>query len=153
MMGKKSSGNSTPGPLPVEAVQELIGRASAMLAFSYIPYSGFAVGAALLCDDGTIVTGCNVENAAYGPSICAERTAFVKAVSEGKRSFRAIAIVGGKDRVITDYCPPCGVCRQVMAEFCDTDTFFVITAKRQEDFRIRTLGEYLPESFGGSNLK
>ena len=88
---------------------ELFDVAEKMLNFSYSPYSHFCVGAALLCADGTIYTGCNIENAAYGPSNCAERTAIFKAVSEGKKDFVAIAIVGGKNGVIVDFCPPCGV--------------------------------------------
>ena len=89
---------------------------------AYAPYSGFQVGAVLLCADGSIYTGCNVENSSYGAACCAERTAFFKAVSEGKRSFRAIAVVGGKkDGEVLESCPPCGICRQVMREFCSSD--------------------------------
>ena len=96
---------------------ELFEKAENMLKFSYSPYSHFCVGAALLCADGTIYTGCNIENAAYGPSNCAERTAIFKAVSEGKKDFVAFAIVCGKEGIIEDFCPPCGVCRQVLSEF------------------------------------
>lgn len=99
--------------------EELVRLAAQAMKTSYSPYSRFAVGAALLCRDGTVVTGCNIENAAYSPSVCAERTAVVKAVSEGKREFAAIAVVGGPRGKPGPVCPPCGVCRQVLAEFCD----------------------------------
>lgn len=127
-------------------VRQLVEKAIEMTNFSYAPYSHFTVGAALLTDEGEIYTGCNVENAAYGPSNCAERTAVFKAVSEGKKSFRAIAVVGGLNKKIEDYCSPCGVCRQVLAEFCDKD-FKVIMAKSLNEIKILTLGELLPESF------
>ena len=123
------------------------------MAFSYSPYSHFAVGAALLCGDGSVYTGCNVENAAYGPSICAERTAFVKAVSEGHRDFAAIAILGGPDGAVKDYCPPCGVCRQVMAEFCDPETFVVILAADEDHYSEHTLSELLPQAFVPARLR
>ena len=113
---------------------------------SYAPYSGFRVGAALLAKDGQVFTGCNIENGAYSPSICAERTAFAKAVSEGCREFKAIAIAGGAGDVPDDYCPPCGVCRQVMAEFCDPD-FLIILAKTPSDCKTYTLSEILPLAF------
>ena len=125
---------------------ELIQKALDMLNFSYAPYSNFKVGAALLSKEGQIFGGCNVENAAYGPSNCAERTAIFKAVSEGVRDFSAICIVGGPKGVVSDYCPPCGVCRQVMREFCNPD-FKIILAKSISDYKIFTLGELLPESF------
>ncbi|HBA63741.1 MAG TPA: cytidine deaminase [Lachnospiraceae bacterium] len=115
--------------------------------YSYCPYSGFAVGAALLCEEGTVVTGCNIENAAFGPTICAERTAVVKAVSEGRRSFRAIAIVGGPaDGELTE-CYPCGVCRQVLSEFVLPDRFEVICGSAEEDLKSLTIEELLPHSF------
>ena len=101
-----------------QQIEEMIDIAVRQLDFSYTPYSGFKVGAALMTKQGKIYGGCNIENAAYGPTNCAERTAFFKAVSEGVREFRAICIVGGKDGVLTDYAAPCGVCRQVMMEFC-----------------------------------
>ena len=126
---------------------ELINKAFDMLNYSYVPYSHFTVGAALLCEDGTVVGGCNIENAAYGPSNCAERTAIFKAVSEGRKDFKAICVVGGKDKNVSDYCPPCGVCRQVMAEFCKGD-FQIILAKSEKDYRIYTLDQLLPERFG-----
>ena len=100
-------------------VEKLIDTAIEQLKFSYTPYSNFKVGAALLAKNGEIYTGCNIENASYTPTNCAERTAFFKAVSEGVRDFQAICIVGGKDGQLTEYTAPCGVCRQVMMEFCD----------------------------------
>ena len=129
----------------------LIDQAIEMTALSYAPYSHFHVGAALLGKDGKVYTGCNVENAAYGPSNCAERTAVFKAVSEGCRDFEAIAIVGGPEDengkpAIKDFCPPCGVCRQVLAEFCDKD-FKILLANGQGEIKEFTLGELLPESF------
>ncbi len=134
-------------------VRELIHRAENMMQMSYIPYSGFAVGAALLCGDGTIYSGCNIENAAYTPTICAERTAFFKAVSEGHRDFSAIAIVGGKNRRAESFCMPCGVCRQVMMEFCDPKEFKIISAVSADTYKIKTLEELLPEGFGPENLR
>ena len=113
---------------------------------AYAPYSGYKVGAALLCTDGAVYTGCNIENAAFSPTICAERVAFAKAVSEGHRDFAAIAVCGGKDGVITGVFPPCGVCRQVMAEFCRED-FVVYMAGPQGGFETRTLAQLLPDSF------
>lgn len=126
--------------------KELIEKAIEMLKFSYVPYSHFHVGAALLATNGKIYTGCNIENAAYGPSNCAERTAVFKAVSEGVKDFQAIAVVGGPEGQIKDFCPPCGVCRQVLAEFCDKE-FKVILAKSTTDYKVFTLGDLLPESF------
>lgn len=133
-------------------IHELIDRAFAQLPRAYAPYSHFHVGAALLGADGEIYAGCNVENAAYGPSNCAERTAFFHAVSQGQRDFCAICIVGGSQGMVEDYCPPCGVCRQVMMEFCDPDTFQIILAKSKEDYCIVTLRELLPMGFGPGNL-
>ena len=133
--------------------EELIQKAMEQLKYSYAPYSDFKVGAALLSADGRIFTGCNVENAAYTPSNCAERTAFFKAVSQGVREFKAIAVVGGKHGVIQDYCTPCGVCRQVMMEFCDPETFQIILAVSREKYDIFTLKELLPFGFGPDNLK
>jgi cytidine deaminase len=118
---------------------------------SYSPYSHFRVGAALLSADGRVFTGCNVENAAYSPTICAERTAVVKAVSEGIKDFTAIAIVGGEGE-IKDFCTPCGVCRQVLREFCDPDTFTVVLARSPEETKELTLGELLPFGFGKETL-
>ena len=133
-------------------IQELIQRAIDQMRFSYVPYSNFRVGAALLTRDGKIYTGCNIENAAYGPTNCAERTAFFKAVSEGERQFDAICIVGGPDGVLKGYTAPCGVCRQVMMEFCNPETFQIILAVSTEDYRIHTLKELLPLGFGPDNL-
>lgn len=134
-------------------IEELIEQAMRAREFSYSPYSGYRVGAALMTAEGKIYTGCNIENAAYTPTNCAERTAFFKAVSEGQKSFRAIAIVGGPaDGPITQYAYPCGVCRQVMMEFCDPQTFDVITAKSKKEYRVKKLQELLPDGFGSSNL-
>ncbi len=113
---------------------------------AYCPYSGYKVGAALLCKDGTVYTGCNIENAAFSPTVCAERTAIFKAVSEGKREFAAIAICGGKDGKIEGFFPPCGVCRQVLREFC-RDDFCVYLAGAEGQCKTYTLSELLPESF------
>ena len=125
---------------------ELIEQAKAALRHSYSPYSHFCVGAALMTADGKVFTGCNIENAAFGPSICAERTSFCKAVSAGERHFSAIAIVGGKEGVISDFCPPCGVCRQVMSEFCKGDFRIILTDGSR--MKIWTLDQLLPERFG-----
>lgn len=127
-------------------IEKLIKKAIEMLNFSYAPYSNFHVGAALLTSKGEIYTGCNIENAAYGPSNCAERTAIFKAVSEGKKEFEAIAVVGGKNGKIENFCPPCGVCRQVLAEFCKKD-FEIVLAKSTNEYKIMTLEQLLPESF------
>ena len=128
--------------------RELINLALEARKMSYSPYSGFSVGAALLCKDGSVYTGCNIENSAFSPTNCAERTAFFKAVSEGKRDFLKIAVVGGNssESIPENYCPPCGVCRQVMKEFCSSD-FEIIVAKNPDDFQIMTLAEILPLSF------
>lgn len=116
--------------------------------FSYSPYSGFSVGAALLCKDGSVYTGCNIENSAFSPTNCAERTAFFKAVSEGKKEFVKIAVAGGDsiEKIPSNYCSPCGVCRQVMKEFCSPD-FEIIIAKSSDDYKTLTLAELLPLSF------
>ena len=115
---------------------------------AYAPYSGYKVGAALLCKDGTVYQGCNIENAAFGPTNCAERTAFFKAIYDGHREFVAIAVCGGKDGVITGSFPPCGVCRQVMREFCADD--FRILMVNQNGFEEVTLAQLLPYSFSAS---
>ena len=115
------------------------------MAGAYAPYSGYKVGAALLCADGTVYTGCNIENASYTPTVCAERTAFFKAITEGHRAFSAIAICGGKDGVITGLFPPCGVCHQVMREFCEDD--FQVYMITPEGYETRTLAQLLPDSF------
>lgn len=134
-------------------IRELIETAIEMMKFSYVPYSGFRVGAALLAKNGTVYRGCNIENAGYTPSNCAERTAFFKAVSEGVKEFDAIAVVGGKDGVLTEFTAPCGVCRQVMMEFCDPESFEIILATDPENYQVMTLGELLPYGFGPGNLK
>ena len=126
--------------------EKLVELAKEAMTKAYAPYSGFKVGAALLCGDGTVYQGCNIENAAYGPTNCAERTAIFKAVSEGKREFSAIAICGGKDGVISGFCPPCGVCRQVMREFCKSD-FPIYLAGTGNTWQVKTLAELLPLSF------
>ncbi len=132
----------------------LIKQALEMRKMAYVPYSHFQVGAALLCADGKIYTGCNIENAAYTPSNCAERTAFFKAVSEGEREFAAIAITGGAETAEElEYCAPCGVCRQVMMEFCDYDNFKVILAKSEQEYQVYSLREILPMGFGPKNLE
>ncbi len=132
--------------------ERLIDAACCARKAAYAPYSGYFVGAALLAKDGRIYTGCNVENASYGVSNCAERTAFFKAVSEGAREFTAIAICGGRQGE-ADYAAPCGVCRQVMMEFCDPKTFTVFVAKSCGDYRKYQLEELLPAGFGPGNLK
>lgn len=149
---QKTNGGNLAHILKEGTCRQLIREAINSLKYSYSPYSGFKVGAAVLTSDLKIYTGCNVENAAYSPSNCAERTAFFKAVSEGKKEFQAVAIVGGKDGVITDYCPPCGVCRQVMMEFCNPKSFLVILAKSEEDYWIYTLEDLIPMGFGPGNL-
>lgn len=132
--------------------KELIKMAEEARVHSYCPYSDFSVGAALLSRNDRVFTGCNIENAAYGPSNCAERTAFFKAVSEGVTEFSAIAIIGGKKNEKGQFCAPCGVCRQVMSEFCKEDEFDVILGDEKE-FRVYKLKELFPESFGAANLK
>ena len=136
-----------------ETIQKLIHTAIQQLAFSYTPYSHFRVGAALLGKNGEIYTCCNIENAGYTATSCAERTAFFKAVSEGIREFRAICIVGGREGILTEYTAPCGVCRQVMMEFCDPETFQIILAVDSEHYDVYTLKELLPLGFGPSNLE
>lgn len=134
-------------------IEELIEQAMRARELSYSPYSGYRVGAALMTAEGAVYTGCNIENAAYTPTNCAERTAFFKAVSEGQRVFRAIAIVGGPaGEPITQYAYPCGVCRQVMMEFCDLQAFDVIIAKSKKEYQVRKLQELLPDGFGPANL-
>jgi len=133
-------------------VEKLIDTAIEQLKFSYTPYSNFKVGAALLAKNGEIYAGCNIENASYTPTNCAERTAFFKAVSEGVRDFQAICIVGGKDGKLTEYTAPCGVCRQVMMEFCNPKTFQIILAVDKERYEIYTLEELMPLGFGPLNL-
>ena len=139
--------------LAQETIKELIAQAIEARKKSYSPYSHYQVGAALLAKNGRIITGCNIENAAYTPTNCAERTAVFKAVSEGIREFLAIAIVGSPEGdELTQYAYPCGVCRQVMIEFCNPSDFWIVVAKSEEDYRMMTLGELLPEGFGPDNL-
>ena len=140
--------------------RELIAIAMEQLKYAYAPYSNFKVGAVLVTKEGKIYKGCNIENASYPATNCAERTAFYKAVSEGVREFQAIAIVGGsvlypktaEENQCTDLCSPCGICRQVMREFCPGD-FEIVLARSQEDYEVHTLEELLPLSFGPENLK
>ena len=134
-----------------KTIKTLINEAITKLPDAYAPYSNFHVGAALLTEDGKIYTGVNIENASYGLCNCAERTAIFSAVKEGERKFTAICIVGGPKGVIEDYCPPCGACRQVMSEFCQTD-FTIILAKSETDYELHTLGELFPLSFNSDNL-
>lgn len=134
--------------------EELIIEAKKAREQSYAPYSHFKVGAALLTKSGKLYHGCNIENAAYTPTNCAERTAFFKAVSEGEREFEKIAIVGGMEGTEADeLCAPCGVCRQVMAEFCEPETFQIVLANGKGKCEVVTLKEMLPYGFGPENLK
>ena len=129
--------------------RELIVQAAAAKESAYAPYSNFRVGAALLAKSGRIYTGCNIENVSFSATNCAERTAIFKAVSEGEREFEAIVINGDNH----DYLAPCGICRQVLAEFCDFDTCSVILANDEEDYRVMTLGELFPGPFRKEDLK
>lgn len=139
--------------LSEEYITKLINLAIDSREDAYCPYSGFSVGAALLTKEGKIFTGCNIENASYGATNCAERTAIFKAVSEGITDFLAIAIVGGKkDYIPSDYAYPCGICRQVMSEFCSSD-FPVIVAKSDLDYKLFQLSELLPYSFTEENMQ
>lgn len=131
--------------------QELINAAKSAAENAYSPYSGFKVGAALLSRDGRVFTGCNIENAAYSVTNCAERTALFKAVSEGVRDFLAIAVVGGKDGNFDSLCTPCGVCRQALAEFCDSRMFKVYMVNEGKIVAY-SLGSLLPHGFGGATL-
>ena len=133
--------------------EELILEAKKAREHAYVPYSHFQVGAALVTKSGKIYHGCNIENAAYAPTNCAERTAFFRAVYEGEREFAKIAIVGGPEGIEADeMCAPCGVCRQVMMEFCDPETFQIILATSVEQYEVFTLRELLPLGFGPGNL-
>ena len=127
-------------------LKELCALAVEAMGRAYAPYSGYKVGAALLCADGTVYQGCNIENASFTPTVCAERTAFFKAVYDGHRDFTAIAVCGGKDGIIRDYFPPCGICRQVMREFCEDD-FRIYMVGKDGVYLERTLNEILPDSF------
>lgn len=132
--------------------EKLIEMAKTAASNAYAPYSDFCVGAALLCKNGKIYTGCNIENSSFSPTNCAERTAFFKAVSEGERDFEAIAIVGGKNLDFSDFCYPCGVCRQVMSEFCKGE-FRIILGKADGEIIESTLSELLPNGFSSENLR
>ena len=133
--------------------QQLAKTAIQAKAMSYSPYSNFSVGAALLAHDGKVYTGCNIESAAFSPTCCAERTALVKAVSEGTHDFTAIAIAGGPTETTQpEYCYPCGVCRQMLYEF-GGDDLQVIVAKSEEDYKVHSLAELLPHGFGHKDLK
>lgn len=130
----------------------LLERAKEARKSAYCPYSGFAVGAALLCADGTVYAGCNIENAGFTATCCAERAAFFRAINDGKRKFSAIAIVGGKvGQEPRELCAPCGVCRQVMAEFCGPE--FEILLTQEGNLQVTTLKELLPMAFGPGNLQ
>ena len=131
--------------------RELLLQAISAREFAYAPYSGFRVGAALLGKSGKVYLGCNVENAAYSVTNCAERTAIFKAVSEGERAFTAIAIVGGKGETVSETCAPCGVCRQALSEFCDGDLRVVLGTP--ERLLTYTLADLLPLSFNKNNLE
>ena len=131
---------------PYMTPNDLCQLAKEAMTHAYAPYSGFQVGAALLCADGTVYQGCNIENAAFGPTNCAERTAFFKAVYDGHREFTDIAVCGGKGGVITGAFPPCGVCRQVMREFCGDD-FRIHMVGAGDSFETFTLEQILPQSF------
>ena len=130
--------------------EDLIALAREMTRHSYAPYSRFCVGAALLCRDGRVYTGCNIENAAFGPTVCAERVAIFSAVRDGERDFERIAIVGGEEGRITSFTPPCGVCRQVMREFCRDD--FIVVLSDGDRIREITLAALLPDSFSPADL-
>ena len=130
--------------------ENLISLAREMTRHSYAPYSRFCVGAALLCRDGRVYTGCNIENAAFGPTVCAERVAIFSAVRDGERDFERIAIVGGEEGRITSFTPPCGVCRQVMREFCRDD--FIVVLSDGDRIREITLAALLPDSFSPADL-
>lgn len=138
-----------------EIRQQLIQTAMEYRHRAYIPYSHYAVGAAVLAADGRIFGGCNVENASYGASNCAERTAIFKAVSEGMDRLLAIAVIGGpegEEEQVSTEATPCGICRQVIREFADPETCEVIIARSSTNYRVMTLGQLLPDSFGPENL-
>lgn len=140
--------------LKAEQKKELIRSAFLAQKRAYTPYSGFQVGAALLTRDGKIYEGCNIENASFGATNCAERTAFFRAVYEGERDFLAIAIVGKPERAQEfQYCAPCGICRQVMAEFCSPKEFQILLSRSEEDYKEYTLEELLPLSFTEDSMK
>ena len=129
--------------------EKLVHMAMEAMEHAYVPYSGYKVGAALLCADGTVYCGCTIENASYSPTVCAERTAFFKAVYDGHRDCVSIAVCGGKDGVITGAFPPCGVCRQVMREFC-RDDFVIYLVGAGGSYEALTLSQLLPYSFSAA---
>ncbi len=131
--------------------KDLITEAFEAMNRAYSPYSNFKVGTALLSDSNAVYSGCNIENASFSATNCAERTAFFKAVEKGERSFKKIAIIGGSNGIVSDYIPPCGVCLQVISEFCDPD-FKVILAKNEDDYIETTLKELLPLSFTNEKM-
>jgi len=135
-----------------ELEQKLMQTAIEYRKRSYSPYSGYQVGAALLSADGEIFGGCNIENAAFSPTNCAERTALFKAVSEGKKEFTAIAVVGGKKGAELEFCTPCGVCRQALVEFCDPKSFVVYLGTGTDNYKGYLLDEILPFSFSPKNV-
>ena len=142
-----------PGGIGQDDVMRTLGeQATNAMTLAYAPYSHFHVGAAVMGESGKIYLGANVENASYGAAVCAERNAIFKAVLAGERKLKAIAVVGGKKGVVTDFCAPCGICRQVMREFCDPRTFKVYLRKSPTEIKSYTLEELLPESFGPESL-
>ncbi len=153
-LSEEQSGIATYNALSEEKIQRLVREAIEARERSYSPYSNFAVGASLLTKEGKSYQGCNIENAAFGPTNCAERTAIFKAVYEGERDFEAIAIVAGPTdgRPYDNYCAPCGICLQVMMEFCNPDTFQLILIKNAQDYKVCTLKELLPMGFGAADL-
>lgn len=132
--------------------KELCKEAIEAMENAYAPYSGYKVGAALLTEKGKLFAGCNIENAAYTPTVCAERVALFNAISSGERNFTAIAVAGGKDGVISGAFPPCGVCRQVMAEFCAPD-FTVLVVTGEDSYKKYTLNELFPQAFTPKNIE
>lgn len=132
--------------------KELCKEAIDAMKNAYAPYSGYKVGAALLTEKGKLFAGCNIENAAYTPTVCAERVALFNAISSGERKFTAIAVAGGKDGVISGAFPPCGVCRQVMAEFCAPD-FTVLVVTGEDSYKKYTLNELFPQAFTPKNIE
>lgn len=136
-----------------DTIKNMINLAIEQIKYSYAPYSDFKVGAVLMSKTGKLYTGCNIENAAYTPTNCAERTAFFKAISQGEREFRGICIVGGKGGKIEEMTAPCGVCRQVMMEFCNPETFEIILAVNENNYKIFKLKEMFPLGFGPENIR
>ena len=136
-----------------DTIKNMINLAIEQIKYSYAPYSDFKVGAVLMSKTGKLYTGCNIENAAYTPTNCAERTAFFKAISQGEREFMGICIVGGKGGKIEEMTAPCGVCRQVMMEFCNPESFEIILAVNENNYKIFKLKEILPLGFGPENIR